>query len=71
MGGETGNLVTETLAGDDGDFGGEALVGLEIQSQTGVVLFNKNLGSPLNSLGTNAALLAHVVVDVIDMMIKE
>lgn len=56
VGGETGNLVTKTLAGDDGNFGSEALVSLEIQSQTGVVLFNENLGSSLNSLGTNATL---------------
>ena len=41
MGGETSNLVAKTLGWDDGDFRGKALVGLEVEGETGVVLFDK------------------------------
>ena len=56
VGGETGNLVTEALGGDDGNLGGDLLVGLEVQGETGVVLLDEDLGGSLDSLGTNATL---------------
>jgi len=56
MGGETSDLVAETLGGDDGNLGSNLLVGLEVQSQTRVVLLDEDLGGPLDSLGTNATL---------------
>jgi hypothetical protein len=56
VGSETGNLVTQALGGDDGDFGGETLVGLEIKGETGVILFDEDTRSLLDSLSTNATL---------------
>ena len=56
MGGETSDLVAETLGGDDGNLGSNLLVGLEVQSQTRVVLLDEDLGGSLDSLGTNATL---------------
>ena len=52
VGGETSNLVAETLGGDDGDLGSNLLVGLEVQGKTGVVLLDENLGGPLDSLSS-------------------
>ena len=57
MSGETSDLVTETLGGDDGDLGSNLLVGLEVQSQTRIVLLDEDLGGPLDSLSSNATLL--------------
>ena len=48
------NLVAETLGGNDGDLIADALVGLEVESQLGVVPLNDDLGGLLDSLGTNA-----------------
>jgi hypothetical protein len=56
VGGETGDLVAETLGGDDGNLGGDLLVGLEVQGETRVVLLDQDLGGSLDSLGTNATL---------------
>lgn len=56
MGGETGNLVAETLAGNDGNLTGKALVGLEVQSETRVVLLDEDTASLLDCLGANTAL---------------
>ena len=56
MGGETSNLVTKTLGGDDGNLGGDLLVGLEVQGKTRVVLLDEDLGGTLDSLGTNTTL---------------
>jgi hypothetical protein len=40
VGGETSNLVTHTLGGGDGDLIDETLVGVEVESETGVVLLD-------------------------------
>lgn len=56
MGGETGNLVTETLGVNDGDFIKDLLVDLEIESKTRVVLLDNNTGCLLDSLSSNATL---------------
>lgn len=56
MGGETGNLVTETLARNDSNLAGETLVGLEIQSKTRVVLLDEDTASLLNSLCADTTL---------------
>lgn len=54
VGGVTSNLVAETLGSDDGDLITDALVGLEVQGQSGVVTLNDDLGGLLDGLGTNA-----------------
>ena len=54
VGGVTSNLVAETLGSDDGDLITDALVGLEVQGQSGVVSLNDDLGGLLDGLGTNA-----------------
>lgn len=54
MGSITGNLVAETLRGNDGDLIADSLVGLEIEGQLGVVSLNDDLGGFLDGLGTNA-----------------
>jgi hypothetical protein len=43
-------LVAETLGGDDGDLIADSLVGLEVESQLGVVTLNDDLGGLLDSL---------------------
>lgn len=48
------HLVAETLRGDDSDLIADSLVGLEVQSQLGVVPLNDDLGGLLHRLGTNA-----------------
>ena len=47
-------LVTETLRGDNGNLVADALVGLKVQGELGVVTLNDDLGRLLDSLGTNA-----------------
>lgn len=54
VGGVTGNLVAKALGSDDGDLIADALVGLEVEGQAGVVPLNDDLGGLLDSLGTNA-----------------
>ncbi len=56
MGGEPSNLVPEALGGDDSNLIANLLVGLEIQSQTGVVLFNNEPGGLFDCLGSDATL---------------
>jgi hypothetical protein len=46
----TGNLVAETLRGNDGDLIAKALVGLEVESQLGVVTLDDDLGGLLDGL---------------------
>lgn len=48
------NLVAQALGGDDGNLIADALVGLEVQGETGVVPLNDDLGGLLDSLGANA-----------------
>lgn len=47
-------LVAEALGGNNGDLIADALVGLEVQGELGVVPLNDDLGGLLDSLGTNA-----------------
>jgi hypothetical protein len=43
-------LVAQALGGNDGDLIADSLVGLEVQSQLGVVTLNDDLGGLLDSL---------------------
>ena len=54
--GEASNLVAEALSGDGSDLLDEALVGLEVGAQAGVVLLNDDLRGLLDGLGANATL---------------
>ena len=56
MGGEASNLVTKTLGGNDGDLRGKTLVGLEVEGETRIVLFDKVAGGTLDRLGANTTL---------------
>jgi hypothetical protein len=59
-GGVAGNLVAETLGRDLGKVVEDALVGLEVEGQLGVVLFDENAGSALDGFGADAALMCVV-----------
>lgn len=48
------DLVAQALGGDDGDLIADSLVGLEVESELGVVSLNDDLGGLLNCLRTNA-----------------
>jgi len=56
MGGETSNLVTHTLGGGDGDLIDDTLVGVEVESKTGVVLLDDGTCGFLDGLGTDSLL---------------
>ena len=56
MGGVTGNLVSQSLGLDGGDFITKSLVGLEIHSQLWIVTLNQSLRSTLDGLGSNSTL---------------
>eukprot|EP00277_Geminigera_cryophila_P014752 CAMPEP_0179455428 /NCGR_PEP_ID=MMETSP0799-20121207/39392_1 /TAXON_ID=46947 /ORGANISM="Geminigera cryophila, Strain CCMP2564" /LENGTH=213 /DNA_ID=CAMNT_0021254497 /DNA_START=343 /DNA_END=984 /DNA_ORIENTATION=+ len=56
MRGEASNLVAKALGRDDGNILSDLLVGLEIMSQTGVVLLDENTCCLLDGLGANATL---------------
>jgi hypothetical protein len=47
-------LVAEPLRCNDGDLIADSLVGLEVESQFGVIPLNDDLGGLLNSLSTNS-----------------
>jgi hypothetical protein len=47
-------LVAKTLRSNDGNLIADSLVGLEIESQLGVVSLDNDLCGLLNGLGTNA-----------------
>lgn len=51
-----GNFVAQRLGGDDGHLLADALVGVEVQPQTGVVLLNDDLGGLLDGLCPNTTL---------------
>ena len=57
MGGEPSNLVTHTLGGGDGDLIDDTLVGVEIESETGVVLLDDGTCGFLDGLGADSLLL--------------
>lgn len=61
MRGVTGNLVAEALGGNDGNFIADALVGLEVEGQAGVVTLNDDLGGLLDGLGADATHFGGVV----------
>lgn len=48
------DLVAEALGSNDGDLIADALVGLEVQGELGVVPLNDDLGGLLDSLGADA-----------------
>lgn len=56
MNGIPGDFVTQGLGGNDGHLLADALVGVEIQSQSGVVLLNDDLGGLLDGLCPNTTL---------------
>ena len=66
MSGETGDLITKTLGWDDGDFRGKAFVGLEVEGETRVVLFDKVARSTLDCLCTNTTLHGHEIFTSMD-----
>jgi len=53
--GVTGDLVAQALGGNDGDLIANALVGLEVQSELGVVALNDDLRRSLDSLGADSS----------------
>ena len=54
MGGESGNLVTHALGGGDGDFIDDTLVGVEVESKTGVVLLDDGTCGFLDGFGADS-----------------
>ena len=50
VGGVAGDLVAQALRGDDGDFITDPLVGLEVESELGVVSLDDDLGGLLDGL---------------------
>lgn len=52
--GVAANLVAQALGGDDGDLIADALVGLEVEGELGVVSLNDDLGGLLHGLGADA-----------------
>jgi hypothetical protein len=54
--GVTSNLVAKTLGGDVSNLTGKTLVGLEVESELGVVTLDHLLSSTLDSLSSNATL---------------
>ena len=47
---KSSDLVSHSLAGNDGDIGSHTLVGVEIQSQARVILLDDNASGLLNGL---------------------
>ena len=56
VGGVTSNLFAKTLGGDVSILTGKTLVGLEVESELGVVTLDHLLSSTLDSLSSNATL---------------
>ncbi len=57
MGGETSNLVAQTLGCNNGNLIGNLLVGLEVEGETGVVLFNNDTSSLLDGFSSDTTLI--------------
>lgn len=53
---ETSNLVSHSLGRNDGNLGSHSLVGVEVQSQTRIVLLDDNSGGLLDGLGSDSLL---------------
>jgi hypothetical protein len=62
VGGETGDLVSQSLRGDDGNFARQFLVGLEIDGHTRVVFLDDEARSLLDCLGSDATLHVKVII---------
>lgn len=71
MGGEPSNLVTETLGGNNGDLGGKTLVGLEVEGEARVVLFDKVAGGTLDRLGADTTLCMRANTKCIEMILDD
>lgn len=56
MGSKAGNLIAQTLTTTDGHLGEETLVGLKVESEARVILFNKKARSLLDGFSTYATL---------------
>lgn len=56
MSGESGNLVAHTLRGGDGDLIDDTLVGVKVESETGVVLLDDSTCGFLDGLGADSLL---------------
>ncbi len=59
------DLVAQALRRDDGDFIADPLVGLEVESELGVVPLNDDLGGLLDCLCANATHFGGVVVVIV------
>ena len=57
MSSESSNLVTHALGGGDGDLVDDALVGVEVEGEAGVVLLDDRPGGLLDGLGADSLLL--------------
>lgn len=64
MGGESGNFVAEALATADGNFREEAFVGLEVECETGIILFDEEARCLFHGLGADAALRIELMTTV-------
>ena len=60
MGGETGDLVSESLGLDDSAVINDSFVGVEIVGEFTVVFLNDSSGGSLDSLSSNATLYAKI-----------
>lgn len=56
MSGEASNLVTKALTTTDGDLREEALVGLKVEGEARIVLFNEEARGLLDRLGADTTL---------------
>ena len=53
---ETGDLISHSLGGEDGDIAQNLLVEVEVSGELAVVLFDQNLGGSLDGLSSDSAL---------------
>ncbi len=58
VGGEAGDLVAHTLGGDHSDLVTDALVGVEIEGEAGVVLLHDDAGGTLYGLGADSHIVS-------------
>lgn len=58
-----GDLVAEFFARYDGDFLANSLVGVEVQTETSIVLLDEGLGGLLDRLGSNTSLLNSFTIE--------
>lgn len=63
MGNETCNHVAQSLRGDDSYFISNSLVGLEIESETGVVLLNDDACCLFDELGSDTTLQHKIILN--------